>query len=320
MIIDNATPVAIHYEYQAPIATCPCRVKDKKEKRPHLVLHLDLNKTIIATDKAANLDADQVILYSLACHTFDRWDETIKEPISYTEYIKFHEIPNPHHDKTVKRQQYERISHFLDYLEEHAHPAYEKTREKLFRAKEKLLSLTTTVFPSFYRLIDHLEKEKIPYTLVMRTFGSDGPSVANEINETLGRPFIKYSYRMKEGKIDTHHGLLEPHRFIANHRQHCLIRDDWKWWFSHGENAQYGKPFPIFEEREMLSIFFDDHAQVLLSKPEKNIVAATTERGRFIKPSDLIEDKLLYPVDTVEALLDEDYFIKKIEESFAYHQ
>ncbi len=321
MIIDTPPPVAvIEIQDQIPLATCPCMHQIPKEKKEHLILHLDINKTLIATDKAANLDSDKVITYSLACFTFDTWDESIEEPISYTEYVKFHKVPNPNHDKKVKKEQYKTISRFLDYLEKNNHPAFEKVQEQFLQAKEKLASMDQTVFPSFYKLLEYLDAENIPYTLVMRTFGSDGPSVASEINETLGIPLIKYSYRMKKGKIETERGFFDLHTFIQFHKEHCLIQDDWKWWFSHGENARYGKPFPLFQEGNIRSLFFDDHAQVLLSQPNKNIVAATLEDGSFKEPHELIENKLLFPVNTVEALLDEEYFIKKVKESLDHQR
>lgn len=54
---------------------------------PHLILHFDINKTLIASDRAGNKSIEQVINELLACEYKFKWDESVKEAISYDEYV-----------------------------------------------------------------------------------------------------------------------------------------------------------------------------------------------------------------------------------------
>ncbi len=93
------------------------------------------------------------------------------------------------------------------------------------------------------------------------------------------------------------------------------IQDDWNWWFKHSENYQFGKPFPIdLADTSVCSLFFDDNAALNQDHPENNIVAPfDISSKRNLSPEELVSIKRLFPVDTLEALCNENYFIELIE-------
>jgi hypothetical protein len=303
------TPVATSIHCDHPISTAP-----------HVNIHMDLNKTIIATDGAAKLDTDDVLIYALACYTNDLWYPNIKEPISYVEYVKFYLLPNPQKDPNIKKKQYQKIKGFLRELELSDHPKYPHLNHLFEKAKKKLKSLDSFIFPSFFKLLRHLQEKKISHTLFFRTFGNDGDKVIEEIVAKTGLIITSTKDRFQEGELIPVHGTEDLYSYIQR-PGHRLVQDDWKWWFSHGEKAQFGKPFIVDESNpERLSIFFDDHAVPLLTFPEKNIVAPLSPEGNFLDIHDLIEKGFIVPVNTIEAIIDDHYFIKHLDKAIETKQ
>ena len=69
-----------------------------------------------------------------------------------------------------------------------------------------------------------------------------------------------------------------------------------------------------FEDRNTLSLFFDDNARLNTEHPEKNAIAPFDLRnGKTITPLEAIKAGNLFPVDTLEALNDPEYFVKLLD-------
>ena len=172
------------------------------ERHPHLILHFDLNKTLIASDKEGKKTAHDVVSAEIAGRVVDCWDDSWLVPISYADYVKRSLLPNPNNSKEIKNQQKEKISKVLQFLEESEHPAYTKMQKVYHRAIAILEKQDSQVFKSFYRLIEFLKEKEISYTLVIRTFGSEGSEVAEELNESFGQAFIADFRTLQQGHLD----------------------------------------------------------------------------------------------------------------------
>lgn len=290
------------YEYQVPY-----------EVKPQLILHFDMNKTLIASDREGQKTGHDTVCAILADQIFGLWDDSLEAPMNYFHYVKYHLLPNPKASKEVKLKQKEKVSQFLAFLQEISHPDYDQALKTYERAMAHLETQETQVFRSFYKLIDYLQEKGISYKLVIRTFGSEALEIAEELNERFGSDFIVGFHAIKQGDLQGTESSL--YDLILSSDHHLVVRDDWEWWFSHGEHWEYGKPFPIdLGDSGRISLFFDDNARPDPHYPQKCIVAPYhVESGVPISPRKLIENDRIFPVEMLEALCDENYYIKLVE-------
>ena len=303
-----------HYECQIQ-APAPISLGESLpvEAKPHLILHFDMNKTLIASDREGHKTASDVVCIEIAERVVDLWDDSLSEPISYADYVKYYLIPNPGHSLEIKAKQTAQMAKVLSVLEERNHPSFSRMEKMYNRVMGTLESHKSQVFQSFYRLIEFLQKEQVPFTLVIRTFGSEGAEIAEEINDHFGEDFLTDFRTIRRGAIEgTDSDLYD---LISHSDHHLVIRDDWSWWSEHGLNWQYGKPFPVdLNDPGHISLFFDDNAKVDPLSPEENIVfpynAATNEP---ISPGDLIDRGQLLPVEMLDAVCDEEYYIRFVK-------
>lgn len=89
------------------------------------------------------------------------------------------------------RHEYDRIMDNLS-LPGHLKEFYKKSKhskEKSVESDEVLFTLKTNfsedqvcIFPSFYKFLIHLYRQKADFSIVLRTFGTDMPMVVNELN------------------------------------------------------------------------------------------------------------------------------------------
>ncbi|MDN3506675.1 MAG: hypothetical protein P0S96_05555 [Simkaniaceae bacterium] len=276
------------------------------EKPPHLILHFDVNETLIAIDKAGQKTAHDVVSTSIANRVKAVWDESISQPISYSDYIRHHKLENRTASSVVKKEQDALISKVLTVLEAQDHPDLEEMQDLYAKAMHTLENQKTLIFPSFYALIDRLNEHDLKYTIAIRTFGTDIPIIVDELNQECGEGFIS------KKDVNGHEELYEILK-----EGHVAIQDDFHHWFNHDKNWQYGKAFPVEQdESKAISFFFDDNAKFSSSHPEENIVCPfDAESKKLIHPKEVIEKKRLIPVDTLLALSDEDYYVNIVQEA-----
>ncbi len=309
-----------HYEWQIPhqVYESASIQLNPIEAKPHLILHFDMNKTLIAADKVGQKTAHDVICKEIADQVTDLWDDTLSVPISYASYVKHHLLPNPNHSEDVKLKQKAQLSEVLRVLKERNHPASSGMQEIYDHAMELLEKQETQVFTSFYRLIEFLQKENISYTLVIRTFGSEASELAEELNERFGDGYLTDFRFVKRGNLQgTESNLYD---LVSNADHHLVIRDDWHWWYEHGQDWKYGKPFPVdLNDPHRISLFFDDNAKTDPFFPQENIVSPyDAGSGNPISPDVLIKQERLFPVEMLEALCDEDYYIRFVERALSH--
>lgn len=280
----------------------------KKTPPKHMVLHFDLNKTIMASDKVQKTTVDDTLNILLAEKYTYKWDDNCPKLISYRSYLK---------KLGLSQQELDfKLAHFLAFLKETNHPLKARVTAEYQRLFSKLPKSPENVLESFYCLIAQLEKSGLNYSIVLRTFGSDSDSVVSEINKRMGYQFFKKSAFFKKDILITEEGPLASIKEIYSYLSsphNKVIQDDYEWWNSHGKKTAYGKPLYIdSDNKDILHLFFDDHIKDHFS--QKNIVKAIdVNTGNLLSKEQLTSIKCLIKADTVQAILNEDYYIKQIK-------
>lgn len=277
---------------------------------PRLVLYFDINKTLIASDKAANRTINDVLNELLAEKYTSNWDGNEKEIISFDAYAK--KVTSSKDEKKAI------VQSFISYLEKKQHALLPEVLRDYEIALNSLNQSQGMVFPSFYFLLNYLDEEKIPYSIILRSFGEEVLEVKEEIEavhpltfEIVGK-FKNDTLTFEDGKIIE--GANAIYQYLK-HLKHAAIQDDWCYWNAQGQASTHGKPFIVnFEDTEILPIFFDDN--IRLNSSYKNIIAPIdAQTGDALPIKTLIEFKHVVRVDTLEAILNKDYYINLVKEA-----
>lgn len=286
-----------------------------QEKSKKLILHFDINRTILMEDMDRTFD--ESIIYSLAYYYKDRWDERVSEPIYYGDYVKQYLVPGQASDKAIKAERYKRIKKFIEFLKETNHPLLEEIESKYRAAAEK--GSKSLITPAFYRLLDYLNEKGIEYSIVLRTFGNDTDRVMEEINRKLDTPFFKgkgkvigenvHLDRVYED-VESIYSLYKGH---LDEKIHFGLEENWELWADNKEARIYGKKFPFEANGDILSLFFDDNIETDENRNVVNPVDAKT--GAPLSVKELLADGYIVRVDGVQALIDDNYFIDKVEKA-----
>lgn len=299
----------------------------KRKAPPHLLLHFDINGTIFAKDKKKeSLRDDYMLLLGLAKSTVSKWDRENGEERSFKQYVDEILYPGDKSDRSIKQKREQAIMGFLDTLKTHDPGLSQQVQEKYNESLEKCTSLDGEtrgykVFPSFFSLLEKLRSLNIPFTLIFRTFGEDLESVEEEIKRHPSGIQITRFYQFSGGVLTNKAGDVTinqvAHIFqtILSSKEHLAIQDDWKSWNTNQEKGESGKPFFYDPSRksEVLSLFFDDN---ITGDREYDIIRPCPLSGE--KPDttqSLIAKKLLFPVSTIDAILDDNYFTNKVLEA-----
>ncbi len=194
--------------------------------------------------------------------------------------------------------------------------------------EEKLLPQPQLIFPSLFRFIKWLKNRKnVNFHIVFRTFGDDAKKVVAEIEKAF--PDEKFThtgqYLNGEWHITTVNGLKKEglktvkkvYQFFKSQEcKHIAIKDHWQEWNANKESQDHAKRFLIkLNSKHTHSIFIDDNIE-RESASKKNIVTPLdVEKNQQIAINPLIEKKLAIRTDTMQAILNDRYFIDILEES-----
>jgi hypothetical protein len=96
--------------FLAAISSALTPIPQEKPK-PTVILHFDVNRTILADDPAGGKTLHDVLVHSLADFYKDRWIPSLEKPLSYSEYIKQHVLPGPTTDKELKKLRNTVVTH-----------------------------------------------------------------------------------------------------------------------------------------------------------------------------------------------------------------
>lgn len=287
-----------------------------------LILHFDINKTLILKDSSKGIESEEMLTSLLAEFTYGQWDN-IHGRMSYTEYVERVLLPDDSKDPQRKMKRTRKTCEFLNWLQAVKHPLQQEVFEKRDMMKRKFTDPVTgelkfCVFQSFYKLIQHLQATNRRFVVSLRTFGDDLEEVVDEIgSHPLGIKITrKASFVNKELHLEGASTVKKAETIFETFLQsqeHFAIQDNWKEWNSDGGHARSGKPFFYdasgkWHDVSNLSLFFDDN----FSGEERDILNPIEVSGKQVTGGEL-KGKMLFTVNPIEAVLDDDYYIKLVK-------
>lgn len=284
------------------------------DERPHIVLYMDINKTLIAEDKSKGLNPEQSLaaLLSTAPEYAHTWGNDV-EKTTYNKWVDEKLFPGSNQDPSLKKKTDTYLIHtqFLDAAREHNHPMFKEINDEFASLVNTLKAQQSrSVFSSFSNLIAYLKEKKYSFSVVLRTFGKDLDWVSKELAHDGIDNFIFGSF--SKGVLNLNNQVLSnPAEMIAAFEpgKHYAIQDSYDWWKQHNLTEKGGKPFPInLSDKRTLSIFFDDNADDPI-KPILNIVPIEQETNLH----ELLAMGRVVSVDTRKAILDKNYYIAAFE-------
>jgi len=291
-----------------------------------LVLHFDVNKTLIATDLVQNKDLETILNCILAEFTHATWDGVTEE--SYYSYVTAqiaHEHPNfSRSSELFKIERTRRIAEFPHYLKNNHPQLYQHYKEELSALLQILSKEPITIFPSFFKLIAWLNAGPYNnnYSIHLRTFGKDLPEIVPLIEQYSTLKFTAYGvfkgtqlHLYHPNAIMTYDTHYELYQLFSESNKHYAIQDDYLQWKSNNFQAEGGKPFPFDKKAATITLFFDDNA----NDPDKPIICPIELQEGVAHTVDLIEAGLIIVVNPKEAILNEKYFIEKVQSALVSH-
>lgn len=291
------------------------------ENFPHLILYFDINKTLIASDKASNKSVEDVLNELLAEKYEACWDQSLDE-MTFDAYVNKILLPGPSDQQELRNQRRFYLQHFIDYLREQNHPLYAIALHDYEALSTILNTSNSIVFPSFYLLLDDLDRKGISYSIVLRSFGEEIFDVMNEINAHY-KMMINQTGKFREGKLLLEGNDVLEDSYAIYHQlrriEHAAIHDDWNYWNAHSMSTKQGKPFYLDrEDSNTISIFFDDNIRE--DDSTQNIIAPlNATSGELISIGEVIESGQAVRVETMEAILNVNYYINCVEEALYRH-
>jgi hypothetical protein len=343
---------------------------EKKKIPTRLVLHLDINETILLGDDAGgdsrHDSVQKMIAKSAFCQlpntdTSTSWEDTQQaEPTRWWDgQVMGQEtsIPPLYTGWTwpsgccpYYRTGYKKIS--KQFVEQHHGKIYQPVLDECERQLAKSDG-SSHLLPAFYQTLNYLiqlhEKErsednKIPITLVFRTFGSDIDEIASLLTKFAQEskcPWLElppeklYQGRWKEledGSVTYQLWNPEETEIVASGDGEILqlldkgsvfgIRDDYNYWKANEWYPTAGKPvwIPTYRKQSCFShhLMFDDNIHNLANDGIACVRKQKDSDGSFVTVGSTImheesEGIHLVRVPTIEPVLNPNWFVEKIE-------
>mmetsp|Transcript_18190 Transcript_18190/g.56815 ORF Transcript_18190/g.56815 Transcript_18190/m.56815 type:complete len:371 (+) Transcript_18190:914-2026(+) len=353
-------------------ASPPPAPKRRKPALPRLVLHFDVNETIMVSDPAGGDDFDAVLNKMVAKTAFARRKDggddvrtAALEDLEWRDGVALGASADAEPDAALWTAwappgDGSRAAVAIPSLKKHT-ATFASTVGKRFRsvrddlrARLALAPGFDPVFytddgghhkflPAFFETLRALLDGGRDVSLVIRTFGSDGPAVAEAVgawaagnHPTIAAPKEAVDWvrpeRVFRGRYDAdgRYALLPEAggpaldeaaavTLLETPRSAAVVQDHYDWWASHGERASAGKPFWITRgSDDCHHLFFDDHIK---NGDEKSIVAARARESpdAAFAPLDgpttrQLHGICLVRVPTLLPLRDENWFLDRVAE------
>ncbi|AIK96859.1 hypothetical protein ID47_09120 [Candidatus Paracaedibacter acanthamoebae] len=278
-----------------------------------VVIHLDVNGTIMAADPVQGKTSEIAVTHELAKKTTGIWRDDLPE-MRYQDYVEQHLIPGAEADQSIKHKRRQLYLEFLPMLQKQQHPVLQATQAKYDDLMAALKNQEGPLYASFWKLVAWAQTSAYDVRLVFRTFGQDIPDIIHLLAEK-GYPLTNV-LGFQKGRL--YRGKFKGHDFVKG--EPCeeisaiyadpfnAVKDDWQWWNSHGEIESHAKPFPYLPQ--VTSIFFDDNAKA------KQIVAPHGFIGSYdqqLTTADLLKSGHVVAVNSLKAMVDPNYFIDRVK-------
>lgn len=285
-------------------------------KKKRLIGFYDVNDTIFVGDSAKGVDKETSIAKLIAENHIAIWDKTItQQAMTYRDFVEKHLVPGDRRDPVIQSIHNAHYKNLLYFLSETNHPLAPSIKMQFEKISCELQK--GNIPTSFIRLLEYLDTHNYEYTFVARTFGHDIHELEKELAERTSITNLEHAV-FKDGALITSNNktLSTPEALLKHIRPgvHSAWQDNFAHWRTHNEDYQGGKPFPFhFDDEETIVIMFDDNTH------KKIIHAQPTCSDQFDQASlqqMLIAKGRLVEVNTFEVCVDEDYFIKRIQQAY----
>jgi hypothetical protein len=308
-----------------------------------LVLFLDINGTITIVDSVRS-KTNEVAINELICEQVQMpgsqiLHANIKELI-HSEILPIDELKD--NQETQEETKLKRLQSYGDYIKNilllkgvlpllPLQQEIKQLREDLHKAFE---TQRGCIFESLYNALKELKAKNIPFTIVLRSFGTDRDMIIKELKELAGIDIIHHAtfkddhlHFANDFKTPLHqlHTLIEPGK-------HFSWEDNYGDWHKRKLKYRGAKPFPVpcsDSPTDYTPIFFDDNAHLkqiikvvpqgedltgILRAWESNIVVEHVYQVKTQK--ELSEKGHIIAVDTKQAICDPNYFINAIHKVY----
>ncbi|XP_053173857.1 uncharacterized protein si:dkey-32e6.3 [Scomber japonicus] len=317
------------------------------DQRRKLVLHIDLNNTILVSDAVTGQGTVAALDYFLTTVTWGKmsqqgkWEWLSDSPsllppcegaVSY--YSQFGRIPG--FTSAAGRR-------FRGVLDEHLDllrwPEDVKANTEL-SVKGEDGRLYHWILPSFFQLLKDLAQEEREFAILFRTFGSDLPRVLKAVSRALNKgahplfpdlPDLKLNVNLTPGKIrcdkraivlsraedrvSTRDGERGLYEYLSSVQGLGGFQDHFDWWASNTFSIRGGKPLWVDPfDQHIQHIFIDDNIR---QNDEDTIVQPKVfmdpggANTRTACTSELY-DITLVQNDLLRAISDPNYFTQRI--------
>ncbi|KAF7664763.1 hypothetical protein LDENG_00165480 [Lucifuga dentata] len=330
-----------------PTVTVPRGLWASYEQKKKLILHVDLNNTILVSDTVTG----QGTVAALDCFlTSVTWGKMNKH--GKWEWLSDSPSLLPPCEGAVSYcTQFGRIAGFTSaagrrfrgILDEHLDllrwpEGHKADKELAVRGEDG--RLYHWILPSFFQLLKDLVQEGREFAILFRTFGTDLPRVLNAVSKALNQgahplfpdlPDLKLSVNMTPGKIccnkkgvilsraedrvSTRAGERGVYQYLSSVHGLGGFQDHFDWWACNTYSILGGKPFWIDPfDQQVQHIFIDDNIR---QNDEDTIVHPMVfldpggSETRTACTSELY-DITLVQTDLLRAISDPSYFTQRI--------
>ncbi|CAH2312789.1 Hypothetical predicted protein [Pelobates cultripes] len=325
-------------------------------KQRKLVLHLDLNNTILVSDAVTGQGPTAALNSYLSTVTWGKLSDTgewqwlndclsvtppSKDAINY--YTKFGRSTD-FVDTELGRRFKEVHNHHMKLLE------WKGEHDKVFTQVGEDRKAYNWILPSFFYLIEKLHQQGRQFTIILRTFGTDLPLVLQAVHSafTGKHPHfpqlqnIPMTVDLTPGKIRCSKRvsvLTRGSDRISTKANEGVIydyfstmtgiggfQDHFEWWARNSFTGVGGKPFWINpSDCDAQHIIIDDNIRL---NEEDTIVNCrmllSKENGQEYRavPTSEVYDVCLVQTDLLRAIAEEGYFldcVRKCEENYEHY-
>ncbi|XP_067159469.1 uncharacterized protein [Apteryx mantelli] len=315
-------------------------------RRRRLVLHVDLNNTVVAADAVSGQGPRAALNSFLSTVTWGaagpagEWQWVSDHPslgppcpgaVSY--YCRYGR--DPAFTELGLGQHFSSLhAHYLQLLEWPGKP------HKVFSVQDEENKHYHFILPSFFRLLDALHREGRSFAVVCRTFGTDLPRVLHAVHCALagqhpqfpGLRDVALSVDLTPGQIrcskrevvlsrgserlSTREDGRKLYNYFSSFEGIGGFQDHFDWWARNQFSSQGGKPLWIDpHDPSVHHIFFDDNIRLddtdTIVHPQ-----VFSERGSSsprCAPTSELYDICLVQTHLLEAIADENYFLRCVQ-------
>ncbi|XP_011475071.1 uncharacterized protein LOC105354325 [Oryzias latipes] len=315
-------------------------------RRRKLVLHVDLNNTILVSDAVTAQGTVAALEYFLTTVTWGRMYKGQWEWLSDTPSL----LP-PHSNAESYYSHFGRTvgftsgagRRFRGALDEHLQmlrwpEGMKKDKELSIRGEDGCLY--HWILPSFFQLLKDLTQEGLDFAVVFRTFGTDLPRVLRAMSRVLQEglhplfpdlPELKLSVDVEPGDISSSRkgvvltrgdlsrssrdGERSLYQYLSSLEGLGGFRDNFEWWAANKFSSRGGKPLWIDPfDQQVQHIFIDDNIR---QNDEDSVVNPKVfldpggSETRTACTSELFDIALIQN-DLLRAISDRSYFTQRV--------